>query len=278
MRTLVVHLGALGDFILACPAIAHLATDGPVSLLGAPARHALAVTAGLATRAVDGNHVDFHTAFTSPSDRLLAFLAEFDRAVVWMRDADPVLTALRSAGVPNVVAHPGLPGTDWARPASDYYLDCVGAPPGATPCLALGDALPGWDIVVQPGSGSARKNWPMAHFAEVAARLAQEGRVLTWLAGPAEEALAYPAGVVPVHEPDLVTLGRRLAGARLYLGNDSGVSHLAAAVGCASVVVFGPTNAAVWAPRGTQVRVVQGDPWPSVDDVVTCSRAVDSAG
>lgn len=71
-----------------------------------------------------------------------------------------------------------------------------------------------------------------------------------------------------LHAESLVELARSLAGARLYIGNDSGVSHLAAAVGCPTVVLFGPTDPRVWAPRGGHVTVVRGMPWPEVGQVL----------
>ena len=66
-----------------------------------------------------------------------------------------------------------------------------------------------------------------------------------------------------------------LAGARVFLGNDSGITHLATAAGCPTVAVFGATDPRVWAPRGTHVTVLQGDPWP---DVPTVIEAVHRAG
>lgn len=272
MRTLVVHLGALGDFIVSCPALETLGMAGPVTLLGAASRHALAVAAGLAERAVDLDAVAFHTAFSQPSDRLLDFFARFDRAILWMRDAAPVVDALTKAGVRDVRTFPGLPDAAWTQHASDYYLGCVGAAPGCAAALALGGAVPGWDIVIHPGSGSQRKNWALDAFARVAAHCTDQGRQVTWLAGPAEAQLHYPAGAAVVQEHDLVALGRRLAAARLYLGNDSGISHLSAAVGCPSVVLFGPGNPQVWAPCGAHVHVVQGTPWPRVATVQAAMR------
>lgn len=56
---------------------------------------------------------------------------------------------------------------------------------------------------------------------------------------------------------DLYLLACWLARARLYIGNDSGITHLAAAVGTPVLALFGPTDPAVWAPRGPHVRVVR---------------------
>jgi len=70
----------------------------------------------------------------------------------------------------------------------------------------------------------------------------------------------------------LARLGRTLARARLYIGNDSGITHLAAAAGCPTLAIFGPTNPAVWAPRGANVRVIQGkEGFPTAEEVLSAS-------
>ncbi len=89
-----------------------------------------------------------------------------------------------------------------------------------------------------------------------------------WCAGP-EEALEDA-----VRFEDLGELARFLAGARLFLGNDSGIAHLAAAVGTPVVALFGPTDPAVWAPRGPHVSVVARPALDSigVDEVIATIR------
>ncbi len=72
-----------------------------------------------------------------------------------------------------------------------------------------------------------------------------------WTAGP-EEALEE------AHRfEDLGDLARWLSGAALYIGNDSGITHLAAAVGVPTLALFGPTDPAVWGPRGEQVSILR---------------------
>jgi heptosyltransferase-2 len=137
-------------------------------------------------------------------------------------------------------------------------------------------------LAVHPGSGGARKRWPARRFAELAACL--EAPVLV-VEGPADsEACREFAEALPVS----VLLGRatgmplcRLAAllmeSRGYIGNDSGVSHLAGALGVPTVAVFGPTDPAVWAPRGPEISVVTapGDaPWPTVDEVLVAARTL----
>src|SRR5262249_62383936 len=83
-------------------------------------------------------------------------------------------------------------------------------------------------------------------------------------------ASGLPEGGV-ARDPSLRQLAALFERATVFVGNDSGLSHLAAAVGCATLVLFGPTDPAVWAPTGARVRVVRGagagaaDPWHGVD-------------
>jgi hypothetical protein len=269
VNILAVHTGGVGDFVLACPAVAWLARQGTVTLAGSPERLAVAVEAGLAHRACPLDAIDFHSAFARPTPRLRDFVRGFDRVLVWMRDADGSLRrTLEGAGARFVRCVPGLPPPDWPAHATAYYLDSVGAPSAeAVPSLPVAPEPGPWDVLIHPGSGSPKKNWPVEHFATLAVRFQQAGLRVGWLAGPAEDALALPAWADRVPPRPLAELARLLAGTRRYVGNDSGVSHLAAAVGCPTVAVFGPTDPAVWAPRGAEVRVLRGDPWPGVDAV-----------
>ena len=82
-------------------------------------------------------------------------------------------------------------------------------------------------------------------------------RVL-WCAGP-EEAIENAMRFENLYE-----LARWLASARVYIGNDSGITHLAAAVGTPVVAIFGPTDPAVWAPRGERVSVLTGAVTPDL--------------
>ena len=126
---------------------------------------------------------------------------------------------------------------------------------------------PGPWLAVAPGSGHPRKNWPLAHYYEVSRALGWEyGLQTVWLAGPAEEemlpylgALAKAQGQVLLANRPLARLARVLSRCRLYLGNDSGLTHLAAAVGEPEVLaLFGPTDPRVWAPLGPRVRTLTG--------------------
>jgi heptosyltransferase-3 len=114
--------------------------------------------------------------------------------------------------------------------------------------------------VIHPFSGSAKKNWPLERFRELAARLALPVR---WCAGP-EEALDDA-----VRFENLRELARWLATARIYIGNDSGITHLAVAVGIPVVAIFVASDPEIWAPRGDRVVVVNAQTNPDVFEIAT---------
>jgi len=118
-------------------------------------------------------------------------------------------------------------------------------------------------VAVHPGSGSARKNWPAVNYIELAKRLrrSHNARILV-VAGPADEVavaalLANWAGDPPViaRELTLAQVGSVLARCACLVGNDSGIAHMAAALGVPTVAIFGPTDPRIWAPQGPDVSV-----------------------
>jgi ADP-heptose:LPS heptosyltransferase len=116
-------------------------------------------------------------------------------------------------------------------------------------------------LTLAPGSGAREKNWPEERFLCIARwwRRAMGGRVIALL-GPVEaerggfDLLAREC--LTVGDLSLSQVAALLARSDVYLGNDSGISHLAAAVGVPSVVLFGPGNPRQWAPRGAKITVI----------------------
>lgn len=266
-RTLVVHTGGIGDFLLTCPALLLLARHGPVELMGRPERLCLAHQAGIVIAVHDIEDYSFETLFGAPNERLRAFLSGFDRVILWLKEADALLRSVRGCGVAEAQAFPGVPPEQWNGHASRYYLHCLGFPEAPPLALDIAPSATGRDVVVHPGSGGQGKNWPMARFIELAFLLEKQGRCVTWCLGPAEARFRVPDNKECLRLGSLVDLAHELAAARLYVGNDSGITHLAAAVGCPTLAIFGPTAPAIWAPLGNHVIVTQGNPWPETAEV-----------
>ena len=275
-KTLVVHTGGIGDLLLACPALSQVAVRESIDMLGLPERLQIAVAAGIADRLFSMEAVEFASLFSRPSEVFREFIGSYGRVIVWMRDLDgAIVGGIRSCGVESACAFPGLPPEDWKWHASEYYCRMLGVSlsepvrlsfPGTEFAEGPGGSAP--CVVIHPGSGGPKKNWPMEGFRAVAGQLERRGCRVVWSLGPAEEEFVLPRGSCVLGRRELVALGAELARFGVYLGNDSGITHLAAACGCDVVAVFGPTDPGVWAPRGETVRVVCGDPWPEVSDVL----------
>ena len=165
-----------------------------------------------------------------------------------------------------------------ARPArgeahlSDEYLalgeavSARGVPLPLLPAAPEAFAVP--TVVLGPAAAyGPAKRWPEDRFVELGRRLAARGFDVRVAGAPAERALAERvAGRIGARaratagETDLAAQARMLAGARLAVCNDSGLAHLAAALGAPTVTVFGSTSSAWTAPRGPHVVIVQRAP------------------
>lgn len=284
-RCLVIHPGALGDVLLALPALAHLGRLGLHRVLvAAPRLAALLQGSGVVEEGIEFDRVGLHRVFTAPPDAaVLDRLAAYDVVVSWFGVGEPTYAAhLGRLGRPVVVARPAPPpGT--RRHASRHLIETLaplGPGPGALPSVRLRareaervwaatwlgarGLVPGEAVALHPGAGAPAKAWP--GFPALARRLAAAGLPVVIVAGPADGApvaqLAGEAGIPPAmiaHDLPLPRLVALFEGAGAFVGNDSGLSHLAAAVGCPTLALFGPTDPAVWAPVGPAVRVLAGD-------------------
>lgn len=121
-------------------------------------------------------------------------------------------------------------------------------------------------VVIHPGSGGAHKCWRLDNFLSVARVLAKEGAEVVFLFGPAEAERFSESAIAEIRDAGKLLTNLPLTEAlgvlgcsRGYIGNDSGITHLAAAVGIRTVAVFGPTDPAVYAPIGPAVTILRSD-------------------
>ncbi len=279
-RILVWHQGALGDLLLALPALTAVCRRYPeahLTGLGQPERWGL-LSRTLPLEAVyDGDEAVWAWLFAGEAPlppALRELLGPFQLALVFSpRPRLELLTRLGQGGIPAVIWIPAFPegGREPVAALQARRLAGLGlAYRPATVRLRV-DArdfpLEGLEpyLALAPGSGNPLKNWPLSHYYEAARALArQEGLKVVWLLGPAEAdwlpyltPLAQAQGQVVLDRLPLAQVAAVLARARLYLGGDSGLSHLAACAGARAVLVlFGPTDPQVWAPPGKHVTVL----------------------
>jgi hypothetical protein len=216
LRRLLIRPGAIGDCILALPAMECLRaqyTEVWASSQNLPLLRFADRTRSVASTGLDLLGLPDH----EPPASLLGRLRSFDSIISWYGTNRP---EFRHAGRRFDLSFqflPALPKCAAGIHAADFYLRQARS---ISNCRC--DAVPHIDCprrdeglaVIHPFSGSAKKNWPLEQYRQLAAR------------------------------------------ARIYVGNDSGITHLAAAAGAPVVALFGPTDPAVWAPRGRNVRVV----------------------
>jgi ADP-heptose:LPS heptosyltransferase len=131
--------------------------------------------------------------------------------------------------------------------------------------LRAASVVPGADsgAMLAPGSGGRDKCWPAAHWLQLCHLLPAALRVRV-VVGPVEQERddprrwSWPRPVEFVVAPSIEALAEQLSGAQVFVGNDSGPSHLAAMLSVPTIVLFGPTDPKVWAPVGAHVTVLKG--------------------
>jgi heptosyltransferase-3 len=285
-RILVIHQGAVGDLVLALPAIkvlreslrpAWLEMLGHLWTLPVAHRYPYADAIG-----------DINTAALAPLCQADAPLtAEICRycggfgAAFCFSQSTTLVQNLRTAGIQKTFTLPSFP--EKQVHVIDHHLASlqalgISAPP-ALPQIALSAVektwaeefflQQGWDmqgiIALHPGAGGRKKAWPPYRFAALARTLAREANKILLIQGPAdEEAVAEVRAhledipYLHVHDVPIDRLAPLLSCASLVIGNDSGISHLAAALGVPTLALFGPTDPLVWAPRGNRALWLQG--------------------
>ncbi len=263
---LALHLGALGDFVLSWPALGLLAGAGELHLWGRSGWGGLILPP---ERVHEREAARFASMFASQlDDDLAAWLGGFERAVVFAtRPPEELLHNLRAV-VPQVWGVKTRPDAGVLCHAGDMQVaqlcDLGLSEPAAPLAPRLPNPIPNSGVVLAPGSGGRDKRLGPELVGRLAKRLASGHGQITLLLGPAEDQ-DYAAELIAALEgvphkvarglavPELAAL---LAGASLYLGADSGVTHLAAALGAPCLAVFQSTSPMVWAPRGPRVRIL----------------------
>jgi ADP-heptose:LPS heptosyltransferase len=270
-KLLIIHQGALGDFILTFPAIARLqAHTDCIDVLCQGRLGRLAQSLGLASNAHPLEAARFASLFSHQTDaRTDALLATYGDIVLFSLSGALEQSVNRLCVQP-VCRIPPRPPADIRIHLAQFVLeklarcgliDKVDADPTNTwaPERRAAPEIPA-KILLHPGAGSMRKRWLVSHFLDVATRLAADGLTPEFILGPAETDLVPALQHVnrPLHTlEDLQDLVALLQSAGGYIGNDSGASHLAAFLGLPSVVIFGPTDPVRWAPVGRRVKIVR---------------------
>ena len=304
-KIIMIHPGALGDVLLAVPAMVRLRSRFP--------NHRLVLCAGeqiarllLACRIIDAWTsmqgqicADLFAGDHSAAGQVQAWLENCDLAIAWTKDLDGKLSeSLKAVGVREVIVRSPFSTAIRATHQCDRFLEAINEAPsddegavlltvtenllhlGRTCLDAAGISIGQSLAVIHPGSGSALKCVEPEILASVVIALQISGVTPVVLEGPADqepvERLIQSCVTLPIvlKARDVLTVAGVLAQAGLFVGQDSGITHMAGLMGVRTVALFGPTDPARWAPRGSHITVVQGVPClcQSWDDVRRCEE------
>ena len=296
-KILVIRGGAIGDFILTLPAIAALRRQFPhahLEVLGYPHIVQLAQVGGLVdkissieARALAG----FFARHGELADDLVDYFSEFDLILSYLYDPDEIFrTNIGRCSTAQFIACPHRPDERARVPAAVAYLkplerlaifeadpvprlhiELARSPDAqsGTAEASIQETAPGAGPVLRlalhPGSGGERKNWPEHSWAELLQQLINSTRFdLLLVGGEAEgERLQRLAAALPptrtrvAQSLPLAELARILARCAGFIGHDSGISHLAAALDLPGIILWGTSNEAVWRPPSDKITIIR---------------------
>ena len=293
MKTLVLFPGSLGDFVCVLPALEMLkATSQNQGLAVAVRGQPLEIASRIPwiSQMLSLDRGLFAALFSSPStmnNEVARLFSSVTQVVSWFGHTNPEVQATLERLVPGGVRSFAFFRGQEKLHACQYYLRCLGSKEIRCPSLTIQSEdkqwldtywqCQGWSassriLVMHPGSGGKRKRWAADGFIQVARWWkTYANRQVVILLGPAEEheeEIWRREGIVENALP-LQQVGALLSRADLYVGNDSGVSHVAGARGSRGVVLFGPTCAEQWRPLGGALSVLENKSYRSVapDDI-----------
>ena len=302
-RILVIRGGAIGDFILTLPALKALRNAYPnalIEILGY--RHIAALVekrfyADFVRSIEYGSLSSFFARNAELPGDLKDYFAKFELIISYLYDPDKIFAAnLRRSGVEQLIEGPArIDNSQHAarqllRPLNQLGISVTDLEASVFPSASdrqfasefLTD-LPSPVVAIHPGSGSEQKNWPLENWLELGHDLLARNSLVV-VSGEADRIqsakLREEVGERRVRFAENLPLPQLAAILRqtVFVGHDSGISHLAAAAGAECILLFGPTDPEIWAPLNHNVRLIRA---PENDlhllELVPVREAVDHA-
>ena len=279
-KILVIRGGAIGDFILTLPVLAALRRQFPethLEVLGYPHIAQMAIVGGLAdaVRSIEARALAGFFARGGPLEEKLAeYFSGFALIVSYLYDPDLIFHEnVARASMAQFIAGPHRPDETLDEHATEVFLRPLERlaifDADLLPRLTLAKtteeiSLDGRWLALHPGSGSEKKNWPEQNWRKLIAHFALIPDLNLLLVGGEAEgarlqrlAAALPAGRFQLAQSlPLVELAGLLKGCVGFIGHDSGITHLAAALGVASLVLWGGSRQSVWRPLHDHVSII----------------------
>jgi len=287
VKILVLHPGALGDLILALPALRALREAFPEAAVELAGNFDFigTVANGYADRFLSLAALPLGHLFASedpdPSETL--FWRRYDRVLSWTGAGDPNFCRRLPEVNSGALIGRWRPAPGESRHVSELFVGSLGPWLGAIVPEAARVRLPhglseageaflrrrGWVraqplVALHPGAGGKEKRWPLSRFRELARDICLRGTArAVILEGPAEPGMGRevlsglpPSACILMESQPLGLVAGVLASCSGFVGNDSGIAHLAAGLGIPALTLFGPTDPRFWAPRGRRTKAL----------------------
>jgi ADP-heptose:LPS heptosyltransferase len=273
--SLVYHCGGLGDFLTTFPAVYLWNKQNPETrkiLLGKPLYGQLGIDFCLFDEVWDAESVYFMPLYSENielPEYLKQKLSNVKDVMLFAKEDSNIIEKFKKLNLRRFIFQKPFP--DKRINITDYHLsifDNINATKFIKNKLcfktniSIKNSLEEINInfkkyaVIHPGSGSKKKNWPVKNFFDLSLLLKEIKIPSLWILGPAEEEMKLPSEIKTLKNISLSFLYYIISNSILYIGNDSGISHLASLSKIPCVVLFGPSDPLIWAPKGENVFVI----------------------
>lgn len=290
---LIIHQGALGDFILSLPVLEtlrRLNNHSKIYIMGYPRILELVENRFYADEILSIDQKGMATFFVkdgSLDPMLSQFFKKFELLVIFGKDGESIfIKNLRRVSKGNIIHINSFPSWGERIHLTDHLLRELSKygfrPFTSNPKLYLNKrdrewAQKFWEakgieykeqrefIAIHPGSGSRKKVWPIDKFLSISKYIEEhlKGKIIL-IIGPAESGEIQKLfenkdfnNLIVAKGLSLIQLASIIECCKLFIGNDSGISHMASALGVPTIAIFGPTDPKVWSPRGENVSIIK---------------------
>ena len=285
---LIIRPCALGDLVVTLPTIEAVRNhfeNAQIEIMGYSSFLEIVKGRFYADTISRFDQADIAHLFTKNSNvpaSLINKLSNMDLIISFVSDKEQVMVSnLRAAGVKHVIHYEPFPSEGEDIHIIDHFLRCLDLlgvhHSNKIPKIFLRDedVLLGEKflndrvvdpkkmlVAMHPGSGSRQKCWAVDHYAELILLLKKEmDAQILLISGQADTGIVEELRVkvrdnfILVDRLPLPILAAIIKRSNLFVGNDSGITHVAAAVGTPAITIFGPTDPNMWGPRGERVKI-----------------------
>lgn len=286
---LIIRPGALGDVIVTLPtleAIRNYFKNAQIEIMGYSSFLEIVKGRFYADTISRFDQADIAPLFIRNSSvpaSLIHKVSNMDLIISFVSDKEQIMVGnLRAAGAKHVIHYEPFPSESEHIHIIGHFLKCLDLlgvhHSNKIPKIFLGeeDVLFGESflngsivdskkmlVAVHPGSGSRQKCWHIDRYVELIFWLKKEMNAkILLISGQADTEIVEELrkkvrdNIILVDQIPLPILAAIIKRSNLFVGNDSGITHVAAAVGAPAITIFGPTDPKIWGPRGERVKIL----------------------